>query len=66
MEDAEDCSRCGAVKESILHVLRDYHFAATVWMLQGITVDHSFFELEMNDWLLLFLKGQSWMGVIGE
>lgn len=67
MADTEDYGWCGAVKETILHVLHDHNFAAAVWMLQGnITMDHSFFEMEMEDWLLLNLKGQLWMGVNGE
>lgn len=67
MTDTKGCSRCGAVQDSVIHVLRDCKLAAAVWMLHGnVTVDHSFFVMELEDWLLVNLKRQSWMGSSGE
>lgn len=65
--DSEQYEQCGAVQESLIHVLRDYPLAVAVWMLQGnISVHHRFSEMDFDDWLLTNLEGQNWMGSSGQ
>lgn len=56
MSNAASSAVCGAVLESNVDVLRDYHFARNIW-LSGLPcrVVNTFFSLNLKVWNLLNL-----------
>lgn len=60
MNDAS-CKPCGAVKESLLYVLRDYFLVRKVWnMLLPLNAKYQFFALQGREWVRNnILKGRN-------
>lgn len=60
------CVLCGAVNESIMHVLRDCQFAQEVWVHLILDKDcQKFFDMELDAWIVRSLGGHFLMGVNG-
>ncbi|KAJ8751114.1 hypothetical protein K2173_016295 [Erythroxylum novogranatense] len=47
------CSLCGSSRESIIHAIRDCHWARTVWLkVLPHTMVNRFFTSSMSDWMI--------------
>lgn len=59
MTDDTSCVVCRAPQETIVHILRDCHLAAAVWLkVLPSNVQGKFFSLELGEWLDANLQGQ--------